>query len=101
MIARLWSGAVRQEDGERYLEYLEETGIAEYRSTEGNRGVMVLRRDRGGRMEFLLISLWDSMEAVRRFAGPEPERAVFYPEDDRFLVQRAETVEHYDVAVRG
>lgn len=101
MIARLWSGAVRDVDGDRYLEYLEETGIPEYRATEGNRGVFVLRRDRNARTEFLLISLWESMEAVRRFAGPDPERAVFYPEDDRFLVQRAETVDHYDLAVRG
>jgi hypothetical protein len=44
------------------------------------------------------LSLWTSMEAVRRFAGDQPERAVFYPEDDRFLVDRETTVHHYEVA---
>jgi hypothetical protein len=38
------------------------------------------------------------MDAVRRFAGPAPERAVFYPDDDRYLIQRDEHVDHYDVA---
>ena len=45
----------------------------------------------------MIVSLWDSMDAVRRFAGESPERAVFYPEDERFLVARDEQVTHYEV----
>lgn len=97
MIARTWSGRTAAEDAGRYLEYLLETGVREYRRTPGNRGVYVLRKVEDGRAVFLLISLWDSMEAVRGFAGPDPERAVFYPEDERFLVEFDETVEHYEV----
>lgn len=100
MIARIWRGVVRAEDGDRYLEYLRQTGIPEYRATEGNRGLSVLRREHDGRTEFVLVSLWESMDAIRRFAGPEPERVVYYPEDDRFLLEKTETVEHYHVAVR-
>lgn len=97
MIARTWRGWTRAEDAERYLEYLHQTGLAAYQATPGNRGVTALRRIEDGRAEFLLVTLWDSMEAVRGFAGADPDRAVFYPEDDRFLVARDEHVTHYEV----
>jgi len=98
MIARTWAGTTRAEDGDRYLDYLHATGLSAYAATPGNRGVLALRRIAGDRAEFLLISLWDSEEAIRRFAGDDIERAVFYPEDDRFLVTRDERVTHYEVA---
>ena len=97
MIARTWRGATSSADADRYHAYLERTGVAECRATEGNTGVYVLRRAVGGRAEFLFVSLWSSMEAVERFAGSEPERAVFFPEDDEFLVEREELVSHYEV----
>jgi heme-degrading monooxygenase HmoA len=97
MIARTWRGAVRAEDADAYLEYLEETGLREYRETRGNRGVYALRHVEGDRCEFLLVTLWDDMDAVRAFAGDEPETAVFYPEDDRFLVDRDLVSHHYEV----
>jgi heme-degrading monooxygenase HmoA len=60
--------------------------------------VLALRRIvNDDRAEFLLVTLWDSEEAIRRFAGDEPEKAVFYPEDERFLVERGERVSHYEV----
>ncbi len=101
MIARSWSGATASEDAPGYLDYLLRTGVKEYRRTPGNRGAHVLRSIDDERARFLLISLWDSMEAVRRFAGEDPERAVFYPEDDRFLVERDERAEHWEVLVEG
>ena len=97
MIARAWRGVTRAADAERYLEYLEATGLSAYREIEGNRGVLALRRIVGDRAEFLLVSLWESEAAIRRFAGAEPERAVYYPEDDRFLLERGERVEHWAV----
>jgi heme-degrading monooxygenase HmoA len=45
-----------------------------------------------------VISFWDSIDAIRAFAGSDVERAVFYPEDDRYLVEREDRVEHFDVA---
>jgi heme-degrading monooxygenase HmoA len=97
MIARMWRGAVRREDGDAYARYMQATGIAGYARTPGNRAVLMLRRDVGDRCEFLMVSLWDSMAAVAAFAGPEPDKAVFYPDDDRFLVERDLTVQHYQV----
>ena len=97
MIARTWRGATRAEDAEAYLEYLHRTGFTEYRKTAGNRGVLGLRRIVKDRAEFLLVSLWDSRESIRQFAGDDIEKAVFYPEDERFLVERDEQVSHYEV----
>jgi heme-degrading monooxygenase HmoA len=97
MIARTWTGAVRAADADAYVEYLHRTGFPEYAATPGNRGVLGLRRVVGDRAEFLLFTLWDSEQAVRAFAGEDIERAVFYPEDDRFLIERGERVNHYEV----
>src|ERR1700733_4601659 len=98
MIARTWRGAVRKADGDAYAEYMADTGLAGYVGTPGNRGAWMLRRDVDDKTEFLMFTLWDSMDAIKSFAGEDPEVAVFYPEDDRFLVERDEFVSHYDGA---
>jgi heme-degrading monooxygenase HmoA len=58
----------------------------------------MLRRDLEDRTEFVMYTTWESMDAIRAFAGDDPEQAVFYPEDDRFLIDRDLTVAHYEVA---
>ena len=98
MIARIWRGVVRREDGDAYAKYMEETGVAGYVAVSGNRSVTMIRRDVGERCEFIMFTLWDSLEAVKAFAGDDYETAVFYPEDDRFLVERDETSSHWEVA---
>jgi heme-degrading monooxygenase HmoA len=97
VIARLWRGVTASADADAYLDYLQRTGLGEYRTTPGNRAAVALRRISSGRAEFLLLTLWDSQEAIRGFAGSDLERAVFYPEDDRFLLERGERVDHFDV----
>ena len=101
MIARTWRGAVRREDGDAYAQYMRETGVAGYAATPGNRGVWMLRRDLDDRTEFLMVTLWDSIEAVKAFAGDDYQTAVFYPEDDRFLIERDRTATHYEVAAEA
>jgi heme-degrading monooxygenase HmoA len=97
MVGRMWRGWTRREDAEAYVAYLERTGMPAYRGTPGNLGAWILRREDGERTEFVTLSFWESLEAIRGFAGDELERAVFYPEDDRFLVAREETVTHWQV----
>ena len=97
MIARIWKGAVRRRDGDAYARYMQDTGVASYARTPGNRGVWMLRRDVGDRTEFVMFTLWDSLEAVKAFAGDAYETAVFYPEDERFLVERELVATHYEV----
>ena len=97
MIARIWRGVTKDSDKDRYFDYLNKTGIPDYRSTEGNRGVWVLRRVHQNTAEFTLISLWDSYDALRAFAGPQYEKAVYYPEDEKFLLELNPYVTHYEV----
>lgn len=97
MIARLWHGAVAESRGDAYREYLERTGLPDYRAAPGNRGVQVLRRSEDGRTHFLLVTLWESWDAIRAFAGDDPERARYYPEDAEFLLELEPRVTHYEV----
>jgi heme-degrading monooxygenase HmoA len=97
MIARIWRGAVRIADADEYADYIRQTGVAAYVSTPGNRGAWMLRRDVDDRTEFVMFTLWESLAAVKAFAGEDYEAAVFYPEDDRYLIERDLTSSHYEV----
>jgi heme-degrading monooxygenase HmoA len=97
MIARTWRGVTNEEAADGYAEYLRRTGFADFRKTPGNRGALGLRRILNGQAEFMVVSLWESEEAIRRFAGDRLDRAVFYPQDEQFLIDRDEQVAHYEV----
>ena len=98
MIARVWRGWVRTADRDTYAAYVERTGIAQYRDTPGNRGAHILTRDLDdGRTEIVTLSFWTSYDAIHGFAGEDIAAAVYYPEDDRYLVQREDTVSHYEM----
>ena len=95
-VVRMWRGVIRTADRDEYVEYVERTGIEEYRSTPGNLDAWTLTRELpDGLTEILTVSRWDSLESIRGFAGDEIDKAVYYPEDDRFLVERDDTVRHY------
>jgi heme-degrading monooxygenase HmoA len=95
-VVRMWTGVVRTQDRDAYVDYVEATGMAAYRTTPGNLDAWLLTRDLGaGRTEITTVSRWESFEAIKRFAGDDPDRAVFYPEDDRFLLERDNQVRHY------
>ena len=98
MIARIWKGSVAKADGDEYAQYILDTGFAGYSETPGNRGAWMLRRDVGDLTEFVTFTLWESLDAVKAFAGDDYETAVYYPEDDRFLVERDLKCAHYEVA---
>lgn len=98
MIARLWHGMTEARKADEYLAYLHKTGIPDYTATPGNRGVSVLLRKENERAHFLLISYWESYDAIRRFAGDEIDKARYYHEDKRWLLELEPNVIHYDVA---
>ena len=99
MIARAWHGTTPKSMADEYLRYIQETGVKDCRATEGNRGVFVLRRIESEEAHFLFVSLWDSLESIRKFAGSDPEKAVYYAEDDAYLLGREPKVLHYEVLV--
>ena len=99
MIARVWQGTTLAEDGDAYAGYLEETGMKGARELPGARGTLVLRRERAGHAEFETILLFDSLADVTAFAGDELDAAVFFPEDDRYLIERDLEVRHFEADV--
>ena len=71
MIARIWRGVTEAAQADQYLDYLQATGIPEYRATPGNQGAWMLRRIVADRAEFITLTFWDSLDAVRAFAGDD------------------------------
>lgn len=96
MILRSWSGVTLAERAAEYLRYLETTILPELRSISGHRGAYVLRRDLGSEVEFQMLSLWDSMDAVRGFA--ENIDVAVVPAQAQKLLERFDAeARHYDV----
>lgn len=97
MITRVWRGRTSLEKADAYETFLRETAYPDYGDVEGNRGWLLLRRPLGDAVEFMFVSFWDSMDALRRYAGPDPEQPHYYPEDRAALLELPERVEHYEV----
>lgn len=105
MIARVWHGVVPMEKADGYARYLtdSELGVRAYRAIRGNRGVSLLQRAEGERTHFLLVSYWESPEAVREYTGPDMDRAQYFEYDLECLEDPELRVAHYEVLtdVRG
>jgi heme-degrading monooxygenase HmoA len=98
IILRRWRSRIRTAERDEYAAYVARTGGADYANTPGNLGFQMLMRDLDdGSTEITTLSWWRSMDAVREFAGRQPERARYYPEDDRFLLEKPDSVEHHAV----
>ena len=90
-ILREWRGELRRELADEYVAYMRDTGLADYRATPGNLGALIAVRDLDDeRAEVITLSWWPSMDAIRGFAGDDVERAVYYPQDDRYLLTKPE-----------
>ncbi len=97
MIARTWHGRVPVGRSDEYYAFLLRTGVPDYRATPGNRGILVQQWTEGEVSHFLLTTLWDSIDAIRGFAGEDYQRARYYPEDDDFLLEKEPGVTHTTV----
>jgi len=94
MIARLWRGrASTPKDADAYQRHVTSRVLPELKGIPGYRSAQVLRRGE----EFLVITFWESMDAIRRFAGEDPERAVVEPEARAVLAEFDDVVRHYEV----
>ncbi|HEU5442061.1 MAG TPA: antibiotic biosynthesis monooxygenase [Ktedonobacterales bacterium] len=97
MIARTWHGITPIERSDEYLRLMLTVAVPDYQAVPGNRGVYVMRRVEEEHAHFLLLTLWESEDAIRAFAGPDIERAKYYPFDSDFLLELEPTVAHYAV----
>lgn len=94
IITRIWHGVTKAEFAEEYLEYLTATGIADYKNTEGNLSVKILRRMEEKFCHFWTVTTWDSYENIKKFAGEDFEKARYYAEDGKYLIEFEPTVIH-------
>ena len=88
MIVRTWHGRTRLSDGDDYESFMKKRAAPDYGSVEGLQELFFTRRDEGDVSHFLLITVWDTLEAVKKFAGDDPGVAKYYPEDDKFLLEK-------------
>jgi heme-degrading monooxygenase HmoA len=99
MIVRHWRGLTRADTASAYLDHLRTETLPRLRAIEGHGGAYVLRREAGDEVEFVVLTIWDSLESVRAFAGDDYEAAVVPPAARRVLTSFDERVLHYDVAI--
>jgi heme-degrading monooxygenase HmoA len=97
MIARIWHGRTLTAKADEYERYLNASGVERMLKTDGNHGVEVLRKSEGPRTDFIVISYWESIDAVKRFAGKDFEKAVILDRDREFLIEVEPNVLHYQV----
>jgi heme-degrading monooxygenase HmoA len=97
MVVRAWRGYAAITDAEAYPKHLLQAVRPQLEQLAGFRGLYLLRRRDLEEIEFLVLTLWDSMEVIRAFAGEHTERAVVEPEARAALVRFDETVQHYEV----
>lgn len=97
MILRHWKGIARTERADDYLAYLQNERFPRLSSIDGFISASVAQRAVDQGVEFLVISLWDSMEAVRQFTGPDAELAVVPPEVAAMMADYDRHVSHYEL----
>ena len=99
LIARIWRGQTLATIADEYSKYLYEEGICTIAKIPGNRGVQMLRSVLGDVAEFQVLSYWDSIEAIKRFAGDNYEQVRHLPNDFEYMIGAAPTVQHFEVVV--
>jgi hypothetical protein len=83
MIARIWHGVVPESKSDEYLGLMRSIALPEYIATQGNRGAWCLHRAEGEVIHFEMLTFWDDLDAIKRLAGEDYERAKYYEFDPR------------------
>lgn len=94
MITRIWHGRTKAEDADAYLAYIQQTGIKDYSAIPGNLSAKILRKIKGDICHFYTITEWTDIESIKAFAGENIEKARYYEEDKKYLLEFEEKVNH-------
>lgn len=94
---RVWRAYADTASGDRYPRHLLDKVRPELERIAGFRGLFLVEKRHGDEVEYVVQTLWDSMDAIRTFAGPHPERAVVEPAAAAMLLRFDEMVDHYEV----
>jgi heme-degrading monooxygenase HmoA len=101
MIARLWHGRVPAAKAASYRAFLAAHAVPDYQSVRGNLAVHILERAEGDVVHFVTLTFWESLSAIRAFAGEDISVAKYYPQDREYLLEFEPTVVHYEVVGGG
>jgi len=99
MILRSWHGIVPIEKAESFKNHLLATGVAEVKSISGNLEVFIYNQSQNDLEHFFMVSYWDNMESIKKYAGKNPHIAVCYPEDDKYGLISDPIVLHHEIQV--
>jgi len=97
MIARIWHGKTSAANFDAYTEFLKHVAIPDYQKTTGFKALSFLRHINDSEGHFNLITYWEDLDVIKNFAGQDFEKAKYYPEDDNFLLEFEEKVQHFEV----
>ena len=94
MITRIWHGRTKKENSDNYRQYIIDTGIPEYLEIPGNLDTQILQRDENGITHFWAVTQWDNFNSIKSFAGKDIEKAKYYPDDEKYLLEMEPEVIH-------
>lgn len=94
VITRIWHGKTGIQHADEYLQFLVQTGVRDYKATPGNLSCQILRRKEREACHFWTITRWKNVESIKKFAGDEYEKAHYYPDDRKYLLEFEPTVVH-------
>lgn len=97
-IIRVWYGIARRENAEQYAGHVQNDIFPLFAVMKGNLGAKVLRREVEDGVEFLVMTTWESLEAIKEFAGDDLEKAVVAETARPFFLRYDERVAHFRVA---
>lgn len=97
MISRQWRGVARASDADSYIAHLKSETFPHLSEIPGFVAASILRRPVADGIEFRIVTTWTSMEAIRQFAGANPEQAVVPEKAQAMMVRFDPTVAHYEV----
>jgi hypothetical protein len=97
MMARIWHGAVPVAKSDAYLKLMRSIAIPNYQKTPGNRGAFCLHRIEGDIAQFEMLTFWDDVAAIKRFAGEDYNVAYYYDFDADFLIEKEPYVRHFEL----
>jgi heme-degrading monooxygenase HmoA len=99
MVARVWHGRTPLDKAEEYRQYLFDVGVKKIATLAGNRGVQMMLAKNAEQGEFMVISYWDSVDAIKGYAGADYTKVHDLPRDKDFLVDKESLVRHFDLDV--